>query len=121
MSAQRPTPAAIRPWPFGIGVLGVLMDTPTDRVREERLRLALDAYELGLFLLDTFTVTPREPATTYAAIHRLAIRADAQALVIHGDVHTERLTEIATTTHMRIHDLQPRNDALLALRHRSRS
>jgi len=83
------------PRPFAVGVLA----SDGGRRRRERLDLALDAYKLGYFLLDTVEVHDR---AGYAVAEALAARTDADAFVVRGDVDLPRLERAAADLRMRV-------------------
>jgi hypothetical protein len=54
---------------------------------EQRFLLALGAYRMGFFLLDLLDVPAWAQDSTrgWAAVWELAARADANAVIVHGD------------------------------------
>jgi len=77
---------------FAVGVLAL---GPVDAARRSaaRLDLALDAYKLGYFLLDTVETTPA--GTGYLAAELLLARSGADAIVARGPVDRDWLYAIA--------------------------
>ena len=81
------------PRPFAVGVLA-LTDTADGAARAvARLDLALDAYKLGYFLVDTIEIDDR--GTGYLATELLVSRATPAALVTRGPVDTDWLHTLA--------------------------
>lgn len=100
-SSARPPRLAARPKPFAIGVLGLPDGADGLDPREERLQVALSTHALGYFLLDVCEVRCGE-TTGYERAEELAVRTDADAFVVRGQVDTERLTSVADRLRMRI-------------------
>jgi hypothetical protein len=87
--------------PFAVGVLGLDGDPADDELRRRgRLDLALDAYVLGYFLLDTIEV--QEDGTGYALAEALAEHTEADAYVIAGPLDPDRLRQSADRLRMRV-------------------
>ena len=79
--------------PFAVGVLAVREPDDHSHRSVERLGVALDAYELGYFLIDT--IEAAADGSGYSAAEALAACADADALVTRGPVDSHRLAGIA--------------------------
>jgi hypothetical protein len=71
-----------RPWPWALGV--VLLPPATDRrrVRELRLTVAVEAYKLGLFLVDVLTVSAEHAAIDLDDVRGMARRTTIDILLV---------------------------------------
>jgi hypothetical protein len=86
---------------FAVGILAVWPEMSEMRRREERVRLALHAHRHGYFLVDTLEVTGNfGDKDTYQFAEDLAIRTDAEAFVVLGEVDLAQLERIAGAVRM---------------------
>jgi hypothetical protein len=88
--------------PFGVGVLAVPPGWDDVDLREERLAVAMTAYDLGHFLLDTIEIPPDLEGAdeAYASVWELVDRAAAQALFVRGPIDRTVLDPMAM--HLRL-------------------
>jgi hypothetical protein len=102
-SIRQAGPAALRSHdrrlrPFGIGVLAVPTRTNIVHRMEERLAVAMTAYDHGHFLLDTVEVPVGDrPAAdeAYACLWELVDHTEAEALFVRGPVDRTVLDPMA--------------------------
>jgi len=100
-----PESHATAPCPFAIGVLRSSSCGELTFPRSDRFNVALDAYKLGYFLLDTIEVGP--DGAGYDELERFAVRTGAEAFVVRGPVERARLDELAGRLDMPVHALTP--------------
>lgn len=89
------------PRPFAVGVLALTAPPNGAGRTVARLDLALDAYKLGYFLVDTVEIDAR--GTGYLATELLVSRAAPEALVTRGPVDTAWLHALADRHRLMIH------------------
>jgi hypothetical protein len=89
------------PRPFAVGVLA--LPDPQDAAgrSQGRLDVALDAYKLGYFLLDTIETGP--DGVGYLTAELLAARTGADAVVARGPVDGDRLSGMADRHRLVVH------------------
>lgn len=90
-----------RPRPFAVGILAPGASTTGLDRTAVRLDLALDAYQLGYFLIDTIDIDTR--GTGYLAAELLVSHTNPEALLTHGPVNTDWLRSLADRHPMAIH------------------
>lgn len=76
------------PWPWAVGIALIpTSDVTGALLREERIAVALDAYKLGYFLVDTITVPVGRPSNAgLARLLALADRIELEAFILHGSL-----------------------------------
>jgi hypothetical protein len=102
-----PESHATAPCPFAIGVLRPTLCDELTFPRGDRFNLALDAYKLGYFLVDTIEVGP--DGAGYDELERFAVRTGAEAFVVRGPVDRARVDELAGQLGVLVHALAPPN------------
>jgi hypothetical protein len=72
-----------RPWPWALGVV-IVPSAVVDRrrVRELRLAVVVEAYKLGLFLVDVLTVSAEHAAIDVDDVRVMARRATTDTLLV---------------------------------------
>jgi histidine ammonia-lyase len=75
--------------------VGLFTSEGDDASREARLQLALWAAREGYALVEAFVVAAGQAENAYVAAEDLAVRVDAQAVLVLGDVHRERVEKLA--------------------------
>ena len=95
------------PWPLAVGVLLTPRETAVRVRADRRLRVALDAYRLGYFLLDLLEVDPnidasrarglRPGSSAWAQVEDLVARSGADVLVIAADSPVVQLPGLPAT------------------------
>jgi len=98
---SRVDPAASPPWPLAVGVLLTPRETAVRVRADRRLRVALDTYRLGYYLLDLLEVDPDADASparallpgqsVWAQVEDLVARSGADVLVIAADTPVTQL------------------------------
>jgi hypothetical protein len=81
------------PRPFAVGILAMTGPDVAEHRPAERLRVAMDAYRYGYFLIDTIETGADGAGYVTAAV--LAERTGADAFVTRGPVDDLRLAGIA--------------------------
>jgi hypothetical protein len=74
-------------WPLAVGVVLSAKGFTGHTLAEDRLALALGAYRMGHFLLDLIDVpawAAADETRGWAPVWDLVMRADADAVVVHG-------------------------------------
>lgn len=94
------------PWPWAVGI--ALIPSPDitgDLLREERLAVAVDAYKLGCFLVDTVTVpVGRLRDAGLARLLALAARVELEAFIVHGSLpEPAQLLDLEARTGVPVH------------------
>jgi hypothetical protein len=104
---RRLDPSAARPWPLAIGVLGMPATIGVPDARVARVDLALHAYKLGYFLLDTLQVTSAPDAATRRWLEALARQVEADAFICAGPVDQGWVTELADLLRIVVRTVEP--------------
>jgi hypothetical protein len=100
------------PWPWAVGIVLIPLDIRGDLLREERIAVAVDAYKLGYFLVDTVTVPVGRPGNAgRARLLALAARIEPQVFILHGSLpEPQQLLDLEEQTGIPVHRLEHRPD-----------
>jgi hypothetical protein len=105
MNRQLTDTSLSAPWPWAVGIVLMPLDVHGDVLREERLAVAVDAYKLGYFLMDTVTVPVVRPGSAgRARLLALADRIELQAFILHGSLpEPQQLLDLEERTGVPVH------------------